>query len=170
MSKMFPINGVMIDMVRLTERLEYYQRLIDQCAGWGLNTILLHFTDDQGCAMKFESHPKLASRYALSKKQMAELVARADRRGVTLIPEIESFGHTSYITERAGYRHLADGPGGRFGFTAICPLHRETLALFGDLYREAAEVFATSPYIHIGCDEVNFGHSAHSRKLLDRFL
>jgi len=168
MSKMFPINGVMIDMVRLTERLEYYQRLIDQCADWGLNAILLHFTDDQGCAMKFESHPKLASRYALSKNQMAELVARADRRGVTLIPEIESFGHTSYVTERAGYRHLADGPGGRFGFTAICPLHRETLALFGDLYREAAEVFSTSPYIHIGCDEVNFGHSVHSRKLLDR--
>jgi len=41
----------------------------------------------------------------------------------------------------------------------------ETLSLLRDLYREAAAIFA-GPYLHGGCDEVNWGGSALSQRAL----
>jgi Glycosyl hydrolase family 20, catalytic domain len=41
----------------------------------------------------------------------------------------------------------------------------ETLALIGDLYREVAAIFS-APYLHGGCDEVNWGGSALSQRAL----
>jgi len=40
------INGIMIDNVRLIEKHSYYFDLIDFMSEWGMNTLLLHFTDD----------------------------------------------------------------------------------------------------------------------------
>jgi hypothetical protein len=161
----FPIRGIMLDLARVIERPEYYRKVIDYSSQWGLNTILLHLTDDQGCALRFDSHPSLASPLAFSKPDMRDLARYAQQKGITLIPEVESFGHTRYITRNRKYAKLADGNPGNH-FTAICPVHPETIALFDDVYRELAEVFENSPYIHIGCDEVDFGYSLPTQKAL----
>ena len=46
------IDGVLIDCSRTMERHEYYFKLIDFMAEWGLNTLFFHFTDDHGCAVQ----------------------------------------------------------------------------------------------------------------------
>ena len=92
------INGVMIDCVRITERTDYYRKLIPQLADWGYNTIFWHFTDDQGCALKLKSRPELSSRYALSRQETEGLIRLAARYGIEVVPEVESLGHTLYIT------------------------------------------------------------------------
>ena len=45
-------------------------------------------------------------------------------------------------------------------------MNPETLQLFEKLYQEIATIFA-SPHLHAGCDEVNWGGSALSRKALE---
>ncbi|MGH9593245.1 MAG: family 20 glycosylhydrolase, partial [Bryobacteraceae bacterium] len=49
-----------------------------------------------------------------------------------------------------------------FGLT---PVHADSVQLISDLYREVAALFP-SPYLHGGCDEVNWGGSDASRRAL----
>jgi hypothetical protein len=163
------LRGIMIDAARLTERPEYYRRVIDFCHDWKLNAILFRLTDDQGSAFRFESHPELVTHdHALTASQARDLAEYGQKRGVQLIPEIESFGHTTYITAIPKYQHLADTPLDKPGeFVGISPVNPDSLALMRDLYREVANAFP-SQYLHAGCDEVNWGGSELSQKALQK--
>jgi Glycosyl hydrolase family 20, catalytic domain len=163
------LRGLMADAGRVPEDPSYYRRAIDFCHEWNMNAYLISLTDDQGCAFRFKSHPELIThKNALTHEQAKELGEYAQQRGVELIPEIESFGHTRFITGVPQYAHLQDAmSSGRHNFSAVSPVAPETLKLFADLYREVAEVFP-SRYFHGGCDEVNWGGSALSRAALEK--
>ena len=147
--------GVMLDSARLTETHSFYFDLVPYLAKWGYNTIWWHFTDDQGCSLKFDTRPELASQGAFSKQEMKEFISCAHDHGIEVIPELESFGHMGYITRHEEYSHLSDAVEGKH-FGAICPSNPGTLEILEDLIGEVAELF-TSECIHAGFDEVNFG-------------
>jgi hypothetical protein len=163
------LRGLMADAGRVPEDPSYYRRAIDFCHQWNMNAYLISLTDDQGAAFRFKSHPELLThKNALTPEQAKDLAEYARQRGVELIPEIESFGHTRFITGVPQYAHLQDAAqGGRNNFSAVCPVAPETLKLFADLYREVAEVFPTR-YFHGGCDEVNWGGSELSQAALKK--
>ena len=157
----------MVDAARVPETLDYYRRVIEFCADWQLNAIHFRLADDQGSALRFNSVPGLfVHDHAFTPDQLEELVRFASTRGVDLIPELESFGHTGFITRSTTYAHLLDAaPGGPSDFTGVIPVHAETLQLFRKLYHEIAGIFP-SAYLHGGCDEVNWGGSALSQQVL----
>ncbi len=157
----------MVDAGRVPEKLDYYRRVIDFCAEWECNTLQFRIADDQGSALRFASVPGLVThKNAFAPEQLKDLADYGQRRGVDLLPEIESFGHTGYITRSPVYAHLLDrDPNGTADFTGLCPVHPETLALMTRLYGEVASIFP-SIYLHGGCDEVNWGGSALSRQAL----
>jgi hypothetical protein len=159
----------MLDAARVPESLDYYRRVIDFCADWRLNAIQFRIADDQGSAMRFSSVPDLlVHKNAFTPEQLHDLAQYARSRGVDLIPELESFGHTGFITRSPRYAHLLDDdPKLPSEFTGIIPVHAETLEMFGKLYREVTTVFPSS-YLHGGCDEVNWGGSSLSRKALQK--
>lgn len=162
------LRGLMVDAARVPEPLGYYRRVIEFCADWELNALHFRLADDQGSAMRFSSVPDLVfHRNAFAPEQLKELAEFAYRHGVDLIPELESFGHTGFITRSARYAHLLDNePKNSSEFTGVIPVDPETVALFKKLYREIAAIFP-SVYLHGGCDEVNWGGSARSRKALE---
>lgn len=162
------IRGVMVDAGRVPERMEYYRRVVEFCAEWEVNALQFRLADDQGSALRFSSAPGLVThKNAFTPDEMKSLADYAAKHGVDLIPELESFGHTGYITRSPAYAHLLDrGTGGEADFTGVIPVNPETLRLFEKLYREVAAIFP-SPYLHGGCDEVNWGGSALSRKALE---
>src|SRR5512138_568696 len=101
------IKGWMIDAARLPEPLPAYRRLIDFCAEWGFNTLLFRLADDQGSALRFASHPELATQAnAYTPAELTDLAAYAAARGIDLIPEVESFGHTGWITRAPAHAAL----------------------------------------------------------------
>ena len=161
------MRGLMVDAARCPESLDYYRRVIEFCADWELNTLQFRLTDDQGSALRFASVPGLLIHPdAFTPDQMKSLVEFATGHGVDLLPEVESFGHTGYITRTGAFAHLLDNdPQGSAEFTGIIPVLPETLQLFEKLYREIAAIFP-STYLHAGCDEVNWGGSALSRQAL----
>ena len=163
-----PIRGLMVDAARLTESPDHYRRVIEFCAEWELNTLQFRLTDDQGSALRFATVPDLVTHpNALTPDQVKTLVEFATAHGVDLIPEVESFGHTGFITRSAKYTHLLDAdPRGSEEFTGVIPVLSETRELFEKLYREIASIFP-SVYLHAGCDEVNWGGSPQSRKALE---
>jgi hypothetical protein len=161
------LRGLAVDAARLPEKSAYYRRLIDFCSEWKLNALLFRLTDDQGSMLRFPGHPELITHaHALTPDEAAGLARYGERRGVTLIPEVESFGHSRYITDTPKWAHLSDfEPGNPEKFAGLIPVSPETPALMGDLYREVARVFP-GPYLHGGCDEVNWGGSELSRRAL----
>lgn len=165
------LRGFMVDPPRTPESMDYYRRLIEFSADWGFNALIFRVADDQGAAIRFESHPEfLTHKNALTPAQVRELVQLAQSRGIELIPEIESFGHTKYITSIQQYANLADhdpqNPDKRSSaFSGLIPSHPKVLQLIGDIYRETASLFP-SRYFHGGCDEVAWGDSEYTRKIL----
>ena len=161
------LRGLMVDAGRVPESLEYYKRVIDFCSDWQFNALQFRLSDDQGCAMRFSSVPDLLFHgNAFAPEQLNELAQYARSRGVELIPELESFGHTGYITRSRAYAHLLDVDSQLSSeFTGVVPVHPETLALFGKLYREISTTFP-GDFVHGGCDEVNWGGSSLSRMAL----
>jgi hypothetical protein len=161
------IRGLMVDAARVPESVDYYRRVIEFCSDWELNTLQFRLADDQGSALRFSSVPDLVTHAdALTPDQLRDLAEYGRTHGVDLIPELESFGHTGYITRSPSYAHLLDRePQGDPEFTGVIPVEPETVHLFEKLFREVAAIFPSS-YLHGGCDEVNWGGSALSRKAL----
>ncbi len=161
------MHGLMVDAGRVPETMDYYKRVIEFCAEWELNTLQFRLADDQGSAMRFTSVPDLVNHAnAFTPEQLKSLVEFAQSHSVDLLPELESFGHTGYITRSPTYAHLLDQEAtGSSEFTGITPVNPESLQLFEKLYREVVAIFS-STYLHGGCDEVNWGGSTLSRKAL----
>ena len=161
------IRGLMVDAARVPESVDYYRRVIEFCSDWELNTLQFRLADDQGTALRFSSVPDLVTHAdALTPEQLRSLAEYGKTHGVDLIPELESFGHTGYITRSPRYAHLLDRePQGSAEFTGVIPVEPETAQLFEKLFREVAAIFP-SRYLHGGCDEVNWGGSALSRMAL----
>ena len=149
-------KAVMLDLARLTERHSYYKRLLPYLSEWGYNTLFLHLTDDQGCAMEFKSMPELATPHAFSQDEMRGFIKEATKYNIMVTPEIESLGHTEYITILPKYRHLYEILPGKHTYSAICPTREESINIFKKLYTETADIFP-SDFIHVGLDEVSFG-------------
>jgi len=99
----------MVDAGRVPETLDYYRRVIDFCADWELNTLHFRLADDQGTALRFNSVPDLVvHKNAFAPEQLKDLAGYAQTHGIDLIPELESFGHTGFITRSPAYAHLLD--------------------------------------------------------------
>ncbi len=162
--KNFPIKAIMIDSARVMEQRHVYSELLPLFAQWGYNTLFWHFCDDQGCRLRFPSHPEFGSFNAWNAEETRDFVEEAKAFGLQVIPEIETLGHTSFITGLDQYQHLQDGIDGAI-FSAIAPCHPETRALLEDIVRDTAEIF-DAPYLHIGMDEAAFGNHAHTREVL----
>lgn len=156
------MHGLMIDSARAMERPEYYLRLFRFMVERGADTVLWHFTDDQGCSLVFDALPEAASPHALTKMQMKALLAEARSLGLQVIPELETYGHTRYITNLPTYAHLREG---NENFSGMCPVLPESRKIVSALITEVADLF-DSPWIHVGMDEVAIGEHPATQEVL----
>jgi hypothetical protein len=157
------MRGFMLDSARALESRTYYRQFVDFIAQRDCDTILWHFSDDQGCSLRFESLPEAASPHAYSKQEMRELIAYARERGVTLIPELETLGHTRFITRARA--DLADLSERDDLFTSLCPVDPRTRQIVGELLDEVCDLFP-SDLVHVGLDEVRFGDHPLTREAM----
>ena len=160
-------NGILIDCARIVEQHKYYFGLLDFMADWGMNMLVLHFTDDEGCAIRLPGFSHLASPKAFSPSTIQKLIAYASKRHIEIVPELETFGHIRYITDHPEYAHLfATKKTVKYSFTAIDPLNPETIRLMSHLINVTCKLFP-GPYFHIGCDEVNLKDYCKTHPELD---
>ncbi len=154
MSGSFRIHGLLIDCSRVLEHPAYYFHLVDLLSQWGMNTLQLHFCDDHGLAIRLPGLEHLALPHAMSAETVADLIDHAAHKDVSIIPEVETFGHTRYITDHPDYEHLAAWPNPKpLRPNAIDPLSLDAFALLKRLLDATCELFP-SRYVHIGGDEV----------------
>lgn len=157
-------TAVMVDVGRQEIPIETLKQCVDACRFYKARYMQLHLSDDHGWTFPSKAFPKLGSRNSgahggLAPKvydlqELKELVAYADARGVTLVPEFETPGHSGAM--RLAMPDVFDLPEKPGGEARLAVLNIANDAIYGPLdtlVREMCDVFKSSPYFHIGCDE-----------------
>ena len=176
----FAWRGLLLDPARHFMPPEFVKKLVDVMALHKLNTLQLHLTDDQGWRIEIKKHPLLTqlgsvrkespahgdrksgdgNRYGpffYTQRQIRDLVAYAQARHVTLVPEIEMPGH--FLAAMVAYPALSCRGGPfevrtRWGIEPdiLCPGNDAAIEFVKDVLGEVCELFP-SRFIHIGGDE-----------------
>jgi len=154
----FEWRGVMLDVARHFFGVDDVKRFIDLIAFYKLNRLHLHLTDDQGWRIEIRARPRLTEQGAhFTQQEYTQLVAYAETRGVTVIPEIDLPGHVNAAL--VAYPDLAPPgvvpqpySGTDVGFSTLDVSNDETYAFVEDVVREVAAL-TPALYVHIGGDE-----------------
>ncbi|MEU5690368.1 beta-N-acetylhexosaminidase [Actinosynnema sp. NPDC020468] len=164
----YPHRGAMLDVARHFFPPAEVKRFIDLIAGYKINHLHLHLTDDQGWRLEIKSRPELTARGSLTQvgggeggfytqEEYRDLVAHAASRHITVIPEIDLPGHTNAAL--VAYPELnADGvakepyTGIEVGFSSVAIGSDATYEFIDDVLGELAAL-TPGPYLHIGGDE-----------------
>ncbi|OWR30417.1 hypothetical protein CDO73_10900 [Saccharibacillus sp. O23] len=117
-----------------------------------LNTLQLHFSENEGFTFESERHPEVMSEHYLTKAEIREIVAEANRLHIALIPSLDSPGHLAYALRHRPEWLLTDA-NGEPARGALDITNPEAAAFVMDLIDEYAELFEDSEYFHIGGDE-----------------
>lgn len=146
----YPMRGFMMDCGRSYIPLADLKKIIDFCAEYKINIFHWHLTENQGWRTESHVYPELNDKKNYTRdhgkfytfKEIRELVAYCDARGVMLIPEIDMPGHSA-----------------AFERTFNCSMQSEKgteilKKLVDEIIREGFSS-KTVPYFHIGTDEVH---------------
>lgn len=179
----FAWRGAMLDVARHFFPVSDIKRYIDVLAYYKINVLHLHLTDDQGWRIEIKSWPQLTtigSSTAVgggkggfyTQADYAEIVAYAQKRYITLVPEIDMPGHTNAAL--ASYPELScDGnapklyTGTEVGFSSLCISSETTYKFIDEVIGELAAL-TLGPYIHIGGDESKATPPADYVKFVER--
>jgi hexosaminidase len=166
----FAWRGAMLDVARHFFGVEDIKRIIDLLASYKMNRLHLHLSDDQGWRIMIDAWPNLAVHGGstevgggpggyYTQADYAEIVAYAQSRYITIVPEIDMPGHTNAAL--ASYAELTcDGvapplyTGIEVGFSSLCTDREVTRQFVDDVIRELAAL-TPGPYLHIGGDEAS---------------
>lgn len=195
----YPWRGLMLDVARHFFGKDYVLKTIDRMAMFKLNTLHLHLVDDQGWRIEIKKYPKLTevggfrvdqedkhwdarsknrpndkATYGgfYTQEDIREIVAHAQDRGITVVPEIEMPAHVSsalaaYPEFSCFNEQIAVPSGGLWPITDIyCPGKEKTFGFLEDVLSEVMELFP-SKYIHVGGDEAtrtNWEKCPHCQK------
>ena len=166
----FGHRGAMLDVARHFFTVSQVERYIDEIAHYKVNYLHLHLSDDQGWRIVINSWPNLAT-YGGSTEvgggpggyytqaDYSAIVAYAQARYITVIPEIDMPGHTNAAL--ASYAQLncsGKAPrlytGTKVGFSSLCVPLDLTYTFIDQVVGELAAL-TPGPYIHIGGDEAS---------------
>lgn len=146
-------RGLLLDVARKFQSIESVKQIVDICRWYKINYIQLHLNDDQLFVFPSDAFPKLATKgKSYTKAELKDLVAYATQRGVTIIPELDAPGHTT--TMRIAYPELF----GESNLGMLDVANPDVLDACKTIIAEMMNIFHTSPYFHIGADEVWLGN------------
>ena len=164
----FDWRGAMLDVARHFFGVDDVKRYIDLISHYKMNRLHLHLSDDQGWRIEIHSWPRLTEVGGstqvggqkggyYTQEQYKEIVAYARSRHVTIVPEIDTPGHTNAaLASYAELNSSEEAPvlyeGTQVGFSTLWIRSEITYTFLNDVIGELAALTPT-PYIHIGGDE-----------------
>ena len=179
----FRWRGAHLDVSRHFFSVAEVKRYIDLISQYKVNVLHLHLSDDQGWRIAIDSWPRLTSVGGstevgggpggyYTKRDYRELVRYAAARYITVVPEIDTPGHTNAAL--ASYAELnCDGiapplyTGIDVGFSSLCVDKEITYEFLDDVIRELAAL-TPGPYLHMGGDEAHSTEDADYVRFIER--
>jgi len=185
-------RGSMLDVARHFFSVEDVKRYIDLISYYKMNVLHLHLSDDQGWRIEIKSWPNLAKHGGktevgggkggfFTQEQYSDIVAYAQQRFITIVPEIDLPGHIN--SALASYGELNGGiivpgegktsdktpqqdlgikpptsttlyTGIAVGWSTLRVDKPVTFKFVEDVIREISAI-TPGPYFHIGGDEAH---------------
>ena len=171
-------RGLMIDVVRHFFPVSFLKRQVDVMAQYKFNRLHLHLTDAEGWRMQMKRYPRLTDSVAFrpiepwvewraagmpfcaentpgayggfyTQDELRDLVAYAEERGITVVPEIEMPGHSGAVLTAYPELSCTHEPHKQSDF---CAGSVATYDFLENVLKEVMDVFP-SHYIHVGGDE-----------------
>lgn len=179
----FGYRGQHLDEARHFYGIDEVKKILDLMEIHKMNTLHWHLTDDQGWRVEIKKYPRLTEVGSIRKEtlighinwsrefdgkpygeglwytqdQIKEVIAYADAKGITIIPEIDLPGHM--LAALTAYPELGctGGPYEVWGMWGVaddvlCAGNEKTMTFLEDVLSEIADLFPAE-YIHIGGDE-----------------
>lgn len=182
-----PLRGVHFALPA-RDKIDFVKRMVrDVFMPMGYNTVFIEVAG----AMEYKKHPRINEKwkeacddYAAGRRAMPphyeflghDILTQEEVRDLCdylrlyemeIIPEVETFGHTQYITlaypelaERAEVKEVAvntigedERPAAEY-FHTCCPNHPDYYRIVFDVMDEVLDVFRPAHYVHIGHDEI----------------
>ncbi len=175
----FAYRGMHLDCSRHFFSVDAVKRYLDIMAVYKLNRFHWHLSDDQGWRIEIRHYPELTLvggyrsgtmvgrdfnsddgiRYGgyYTQDQIREVVAYAERLGITVVPEIDLPGHMLAALSAYPWLGCSGGPyeaWHKWGVAdeVLCAGKETTYEFLENVLAEVAELFP-GEYIHIGGDE-----------------
>jgi hexosaminidase len=154
-------RGLSLDVARTFFTVEEVRRVIDLLALYKLNVLHLHLTDDQSWRLPVgrPAENSKADSAFYSTEDLHAVVAYAEDRFVTLVPEVDTPGHVLAFVgmhpELKSGRNLVDlelAPGHKVRSAWLDPELPATFEVLKEVLAGVAAIFP-GPYLHIGGDE-----------------
>lgn len=179
----FSWRGAMLDVARHFFGVDDVKRYIDLISHYKMNRLHLHLSDDQGWRLEIKSWPRLteiggSTQVGAGKggyytqEQYKEIVEYARSRYVTIVPEIDTPGHTNAAL--ASYAELNSSEEAaqlytdtQVGFSTLWINNEITYKFLDDVIGEIAAITPT-PYLHIGGDEARSTPEADYKYFIKR--
>lgn len=178
----FGYRGMHLDVSRHFFDAEFIKKQLDVLAFYKMNRFHWHLTDGAGWRIEIKKYPELTEEAAwrpyknwkefwfggrryckqsdeganggyYTQEEIKDVVAYAQKRGITIIPEIEMPGHSEEVL--AVYPELSCS-GRPYVNVDLCPGNEKTFEFLENVLSEVIELFP-SEYIHIGGDEADKG-------------
>jgi hexosaminidase len=169
-SPRYAYRGTMLDVSRHFFSVAEVKRYIDLASLYKLNKLHLHLADDQGWRIQVDSWPRLTTYGgslevngtpggSYTKAQFAQIVQYAADHYMTVVPEIDTPGHTNAAL--ASYAELnCNGvapplyTGTDVGFSSLCVAKDITYKFLDDVFREVSQQ-SPGDIVHLGGDEAH---------------
>lgn len=178
----FGYRGLLLDCCRHFFSIDEVKKVIDVMAIFKLNRLHWHLTEDQGWRIEIDKYPKLTEIGAFrdytiikrdlnsndgirhggyyTKEQIRDIVAYAQDRGITIIPEVDMPGHM--VAALASYPELGCAGSQPQPYKVLCCWgvskqvlnvgKESTMKFLEDICDEVADLFP-GEYFNIGGDE-----------------
>ena len=164
-----PYLGVVLDAGRHYYPIDWIRNLLQIMHAMGYNLLHFRLTNDQAFNVELESMPQLAhpapdssGGRVYTASELKELVSYADTLNIVIMPEVNLPGHAGGWAGNHTPNLLI--PCARF----ICqrgsglPLnltHPKLKDIVRSVLREVIEIFHTTPYLHLGGDQLHMSES-----------
>lgn len=176
----FAYRGMMMDVSRHFFGVDFIKKQIDAMAWYKLNYLHLHLTDAAGWRLEIKRYPRLTELAAwrtdtlwkdwwnggrqyveqgtegacggyYTQEQVRDIVAYAQSRYITVVPEIEMPSHSEEVLAAYPELSCSQRP---YGESDFCVGNEQVFEFLENVLTEVMELFP-SPYIHIGGDEAS---------------
>ncbi|MFG1909917.1 beta-N-acetylhexosaminidase [Kribbella sp. NPDC048928] len=166
----YSYRGVMLDVTRHFFTVDQVKHFIDLVSRYKINQLHLHLSDDQGWRIQVDSWPRLTeyggslqvgggAGGSYTKDDYAEIVRYAGEHYMTVVPEIDTPGHTNAAL--ASYPELNKGDVApelytetEVGFSSLAIDKDVTYEFLDEVFREVAEQ-TPGDLLHLGGDEAH---------------
>lgn len=161
-------RALLLDIGRKHYSKEWIFSLIDLMSKLKLNTLQLHFSDNEGFRIESSSYPSIVSEEYLTKSEVKEIISYAKKHYIQVIPELDTPGHLKkFLTNYPQWRLNRVGEPNEFlDHRALDITNPEAVSAVYELLFEYFDLFKESTYFHLGADEFIDFDSFHEYPLL----